>query len=100
MCRYVASYKCCKYTLFFWVPSVIILVSILVVFIEFRVGLQYVTTALNINWQLPDCTLGSGCEDGTSASKASGSSGGGGSADNGGGDAGATSGSTPATGSA
>jgi hypothetical protein len=40
------------------VPLVITVVALLVAFIEFRVGLQYVTTALGINWKLPDVKLG------------------------------------------
>lgn len=38
-------------------PTTITLVVILVAFIEVRVGMQYITTALKINWQLPECTL-------------------------------------------
>ena len=59
LCRYMASYRCCRFTLWVWVPLVITLVAILVTFIELRVGIQYVTTALGVNWQLPDCTLNS-----------------------------------------
>ena len=36
-------------------------ITLLVAFIEVRVGLQYIATALGVNWQLPDCTL-SECE--------------------------------------
>jgi hypothetical protein len=52
------SYRCCKWTLWIVVPFVITVVSILVAFIEFRVGLQYITTALGVNWKLPDAKLG------------------------------------------
>ena len=40
------------------VPLVIGVVGLLVMFIEFRVGLQFFTTVLDINWQLPDARLG------------------------------------------
>lgn len=43
------------------VPMTITAITLLVAFIEVRVGLQYITTALGLNWQLPDCTL-SKCE--------------------------------------
>lgn len=34
-------------------------IALLVVFIEVRVGLQFVSTALGVNWRLPDCDLDS-----------------------------------------
>jgi hypothetical protein len=53
----MASYRCCKYSLYIFVPLVITLVALLVTFVELRVGLQYVSTALGKNWQLPDCSI-------------------------------------------
>ena len=55
------SFRCCRWTLWFVVPMTITAITLLVAFIEVRVGLQYITTALGLNWQLPDCTL-SKCE--------------------------------------
>ena len=57
----MVSFRCCRWTLWFVVPMTITAITLLVAFIEVRVGLQYITTALGLNWQLPDCTL-SKCE--------------------------------------
>ena len=48
----MATYRCCQWTQWVVVPLLITLVALLVMFIEFRVGLQYITTELGVNWQV------------------------------------------------
>lgn len=56
-CRYMATFRCCRWTLWVVVPLTILIVALLVMFMEIRVGLQYISTAFGANWQLPNCTL-------------------------------------------
>lgn len=56
-CRYMATFRCCRWTLWIVVPLTALIVALLVMFMEIRVGLQYVSTAFGANWQLPNCTL-------------------------------------------
>eukprot|EP00892_Ulva_mutabilis_P010707 jgi/Ulvmu1/8008/UM004_0244.1 len=54
---YMATFRCCRWTLWVVVPLTLTIVGLLVAFMEVRVGLQYVSTAFGVNWQLPDCSL-------------------------------------------
>jgi len=53
----MATFRCCRWTLWIVVPLLLTVVGLLVVFMEVRVGLQYTSTAFGVNWQLPDCDL-------------------------------------------